>query len=98
MFIIGNFLLTVAHILRIAIYVYIWAIIIRSLLSWFRPNPYQPAVRFLYRFTDPVLDRVRQFLPNLGGLDISPIIVIFGLYFLDNILVNTLIGLAYKLQ
>ena len=85
----GNFIFALAKVLDLAISLYVIAIIIRAILSWFNPNPNSPGVRFLCRSTDPVLERIRRKLP-LGrgvGLDLSPIIAIFGLlfiqYFLD---------------
>ncbi len=57
---------------------YVIVIIAAALISWVRPNPYNPIVRFLRQITEPVLRPVRQLVPpeKLGGLDISPIIVI----------------------
>ncbi len=57
---------------------YVIVIIAAALISWVRPNPYNPIVQFLRQITEPVLRPVRQLVPpeKLGGLDISPIIVI----------------------
>jgi YggT family protein len=57
---------------------YVIVIIAAALITWVRPNPYNPIVRFLRQITEPVLRPVRQLVPpeKLGGLDISPIIVI----------------------
>ena len=57
---------------------YVIVIIAAALISWVRPNPYNPIVLFLRQITEPVLRPVRQLVPpeKLGGLDISPIIVI----------------------
>jgi len=57
---------------------YVIVIIAAALISWIQPNPYNPIVRFLRQITEPVLRPVRQLVPpeKLGGLDISPIIVI----------------------
>ena len=64
---------------------YILVIIVRAVLSWIRPNPYQPIVQFIYQITEPPLRFIRQYLPNLGGLDISPIILIFIIYLIERI-------------
>jgi len=61
------------------LYLYMWIIIIRALISWVRPDPYNPVVQFLYRITDPVLNKVRRYLPNSlwsTGLDFSPLVLI----------------------
>ncbi|HYR40112.1 MAG TPA: YggT family protein [Methylomirabilota bacterium] len=57
---------------------YVIVIIAAALITWVQPNPYNPIVRFLRQITEPVLRPVRRLVPpeKLGGLDISPIIVI----------------------
>ena len=69
---------------------YIIIIIIRALLSWFRHNPHQPLIKFVCDVTEPPLRLIRQYVPNLGGLDVSPIILIFAVYLLENILIKIL--------
>ena len=76
-----------------------WIIIIRALLSWVNPDPYNPIVQFLNSITEPVLYRVRQLIPMSGmGIDFSPIIVILVIIFLQAFLVNSIGMLAMKLQ
>lgn len=99
MFVAGNFVLALARLLEIAITVYIWIIIARALLSWVNPDPYNAIVRFLYRVTEPVLRPVRYRLPTLSmGLDLSPLVVILVLTFLDWFLVSSLRDLALSLR
>jgi YggT family protein len=69
---------------------YIIIIIIRAVLSWMRHNPNQPLIKFIYEVTEPPLRLIRQYVPNFGGLDISPIILIFAVYLIENILVKIL--------
>ena len=72
------------NVLHLAITIYIWLIIIRALISWVSPDPFNPIVRFLYRATEPVLRPVRQALPTYQiGLDLSPLLVIIGLEIVD---------------
>lgn len=99
MFIIGNFLNAVATILDYALTIYMWIIIIRALISWVNPDPYNQIVQLLYRLTDPVLYRVRRLIPFTYslGIDFSPVIVIFAIYFIQIFLVSSLKMLAYKL-
>ena len=81
---------------------YIWVIIISAVLSWliaFNVVNMQNSVvhmiaDFLYRITEPALRPIRQFLPNLGGIDISPIVLILLLIFIRNVV---LIGWAVPL-
>ena len=79
MFIIGNFLFAVAKVSDVALSCLLWIIVIRALISWVNPDPYNPIVRFLYAATDPVFDRLRRTLPlYFGGFDFSPIIVLMS--------------------
>ena len=99
MFVIGNFLVAVASVLSMLLSVYMWIIVIRALISWVNPDPYNPIVQFLRSATDPVLYRVRRALPlNFGGIDFSPIIVIAGIMFLQTFLVQSLLDLARTLH
>ena len=98
MFILGNFFEAVAQLLNIAITLYIWVVIIRALLSWVNPDPYNPIVRFLQSITDPVLFRIRSFLPSMAGIDLSPVVLILALYFIKAFLVQTFFDLAQALH
>jgi YggT family protein len=84
------------RILMIAIDLYIWLVIIGAILSWLVAfnviNSSNQLVYlildFLYRITEPALRRIKRFLPNLGGIDISPVILILGLIFIQMVLAN----------
>lgn len=98
MFVIGYFLSALADVLNWALWLYMWVIIARALVSWVSPDPYNPIVQFLYRATEPVLRPVRDRLPTWGtGIDFSPLIVIFAIYFLQAFLVRTLKHLAWAI-
>jgi YggT family protein len=58
-----------------ALEVYRWLIFIRIFISWVRPDPRQPIVKFLYDVTEPVLSPARKLIPAIGGIDFSPILV-----------------------
>jgi YggT family protein len=97
--IIGSLLRVITTFIHIGLMIYLWCILIRAVLSWLNPDPYHPAVQFLYRITDPVYDRVRQLIPlDFGGIDFSPIIIIFAIYTIDELTVNILGGLAASLM
>ncbi len=99
MFLLANLIEALARILDVALNLYVWIIIIRALLSWVNPDPYNPIVRFLYRVTEPVLSPVRRWLPFRNfGIDISPVVVIGAIMFLQYFLVPSLIQLAFKLR
>ena len=74
---------------------YIWVIIISAVLSFVQPDPRNPIVDILNRLTQPVFRFIRQKLPFVvfSGIDLSPIVVIFGLQFIDTILVRSMMGL-----
>ena len=66
--------------------IYTWIIIAAALISWVSPDPSNPIVRFLRLVTEPVLRPIRAFLPNFGGIDVSPIILILVLLFLRRLI------------
>ncbi|MGO9136246.1 MAG: YggT family protein [Syntrophales bacterium] len=99
MFVLGNFIIAVAKIIHIVLNIYMWIIIARAIISWVNPDPYNQIVQFLYRVTEPVLAQVRRWLPfGRMGVDISPIIVILVIYFLDEFLIKSMIELAVSLK
>ena len=99
MFVVGNFLGALASVLQMLLSVYMWIIVIRALISWVNPDPYNPIVQFLRSATDPLLYRVRQWIPiNFGGIDFSPLIVIAGIMFLQRFLVKSLLDLSGSLH
>jgi YggT family protein len=68
---------------------YKWVIIISALLSWVRPDPYNPIVQMLYRLTEPAYAFIRRYIPTvIGGMDLAPLILIFALIFLETFLKN----------
>jgi len=99
MFVVGNFLRAVAWLLDYVLWLYMFIVIARAVISWVSPDPYNPIVQFLYRATEPVLEPIRRRLPSGAiGLDFSPIIVILAIIFLQMFLVQTLRDIAYGLR
>lgn len=98
MFLIKNLFQAIAVVLDYVLIFYMWIVIARAVLSWVNPDPYNPIVRFIHSVTEPVFYRIRQFLPMaFGGIDFSPIIVILGIIFLRQFLVESLRHLAMVL-
>ena len=99
MFVVSNLLRAVAVILDTILTLYFWLVIISAFLSWIRPDPYNPIVRFIYGLTEPVFYRIRKWLPFvvIGGIDLSPIVVLLIIQFLKIFLVNSLTELSMKL-
>ena len=98
MFVMGNLIAAVARIIDIGLYIYLWIIVIRAVISWVNPDPYNTIVVFLYRVTEPVLRPIRRRLPMGMGIDFSPMVVILVIVFLQYFLVGTLLDLAYKFR
>ncbi|MFH1442133.1 MAG: YggT family protein [Candidatus Omnitrophota bacterium] len=100
MFVFSNLLIALAKVLNVCLTFMYWVIIIRALISWVSPDPYNPVVQFLYKVTEPVLSPIRRILP-LGssfGIDISPVIAILAIYFLKSFLIRTLIDMSIRLK
>jgi len=87
-----------AQVLGLVLTFYMYIVIARALISWVNPDPRNPIVRFLYNATEPLLYRVRRVIPFMGGIDFSPLIVIFAIYFLQGFLVASLVDLAFRMR
>ena len=99
MFVLGNFIAAVARIIDIALTIYMWIIVIRAVLSWVNPDPYNPIVRLLYQVTEPVMALVRRWIPLRGmGIDFSPVIILLAIVFLQSFLLPSLMQLAYSFR
>lgn len=98
MSILGNFLNAVALVLGLALDLYMWIIIARAVLSWVNPDPFNPIVRFIHNVTEPVLKQVRAKIPGIDGIDLSPIVVIFAIYFIKIFVINSLLDIARQLM
>lgn len=89
-------MVSLLYLINAVISIYIWFVIGSAILSWLvafnvinTSNKFVYMVGdFLYRVTDPALRRIRQFMPNLGGIDISPIVLILLLIFAQNLLLE----------
>lgn len=91
MFVFGNIILGIAKVLGVVLNIYMWVIIIRALISWVNPDPHNPIVQFLQRATEPVLRPLRKLAPPWKlGIDVSPIVAILIILFLQVALVGTL--------
>jgi YggT family protein len=99
MFIAGNFLGALAEVLNWALWAYMWIIIIRALLSWVNPDPWNPIVRFLIRATEPVLAPLRRLLPTgQWGIDFSPLVAILVIIFIQRFVVGSIMDLAWRMR
>lgn len=91
----------IIEVLMLAINIYVWLVIASAILSWLvafnvvntRNQFIYTVGDFLHRITEPALRPIRRFLPNLGGIDISPVILILVLFFAQRLLQNLLVSL-----
>jgi len=90
MFIVGYFLQASAAILSIALNIALIAVVARAIISWVSPDPYNPIVRIINQISEPILFPIRRRVPYFSGIDLSPIIALMVIYFLDIFLVQTL--------
>lgn len=81
-------------VILLALQLYVWLLIAQAVLSWLVAfnvvNVRNEAVRtiwnFLYQITEPVLRPIRRIMPNLGGIDISPIILLLLIFFIQRVI------------
>ncbi len=99
MFVLGNFFQALAVVLQYSLEILSWLIVIRALLSWVNPDPYNPIVQFIERTTEPILIPFRRIIPSYKiGIDLSPLAALLVLYFLKIFLVRTLLEFAARLH
>lgn len=98
MFVLRNVLLGAATVLDYVLWLYMWIIIARALISWVNPDPWNPIVQFLSRATEPVLEPIRRWVGWRMGIDLSPIIAILLLTFLQFAVVQSLKDLALRMN
>jgi YggT family protein len=99
MFIFANLLGAVAQVLDYLLWAYAWLVLGRVVISWVNVDHNNPIVRFVYAVTEPVLERVRRKLPiSAGGFDLSPVIVLIVVIFLQRFVVRSLYDLAFTLK
>jgi YggT family protein len=81
MYVLGYPLLSAVTIVDAVLLIYTFVIIAHAVLSWINPDPGNPLVRILANLTEPVLDKVRPYIPLVGGLDLTPLVVVLGIFF-----------------
>ncbi|KIM12328.1 MAG: membrane protein [Sulfurovum sp. FS08-3] len=83
-------MIPVLQLLHTLITLYIIVVFVSAILSFVRPDPYNPIVQTIYKLTEPVFDFVRKKIPFvvMGGIDLSPLVILLGLQFIDNIILQ----------
>jgi YggT family protein len=98
MFVMSNVLQGLATVLDTVLWLYMWVIIARALISWVNPDPWNPIVQFLERVTEPVLAPIRRWIGWRLGIDLSPIVAILIISFLQIAVVKTLSDFAHQMN
>lgn len=93
----GVLILSIGELLKLAVYVVVFSIFVRALLSWVSSGANHPMARLLGSFTEPLLAPARRLLPATGGLDLSPIIVFIALMLVLKLLVQPILDIGHRL-
>ena len=92
MILLANILLALAKIVELAsglLTIYKYILLASVVISWVNADPYNPIVNFIYRVTEPLLQRVRRYMPNPGMLDLSPLVLFAVIYLVQIIVFDT---------
>ena len=91
-------LLAIPELISLTINVFLFAILIQVVISWINPGSYNPALSLIHSLTEPLLAPVRRRLPDMGGLDLSPMVVMLGLVVLEMLLIPPIKDLIARLM
>lgn len=99
MIILANFLVGIAGVLNQVLQLLIFIVIVSALISWVNPDPYNPIVKFLNAVTEPMFRFIRRYIPLLGGrIDLSPIVLILAIYFVQALVVGSLYDYGHRIK
>ena len=99
MFVFGNLFSTIGSLVNMLLTIYFWIVFARVVLSWVRPDPYNPIVRTICRLVDPVTYRISRIIPTRAGvIDFAPFILMLAVMFLQRFLVRTLIDIGERMR
>jgi YggT family protein len=94
MFVVNNFFTALGSVVYYALELYMYVVIARALISWVNPDPWNPIVQFLEKVTEPALAPLRRMIGWRLGVDVSPIILILIIIFLQKFIVPSLFQMA----
>ena len=99
MIVLPNLIKAIAVVLYTVLNIYFWIVIVSAVLSWVRPDPYNPIVRILHALTEPVYYRIRKNLPftYMSGIDFSPVVVLLAIKLIEIAVVDSLYQYAHRL-
>jgi YggT family protein len=79
---------SMSELLQLLLNIFLFAIVIRALLSWFNPSRYHPASSLLYSLTEPFLSMVRGVIPSISGIDLSPLVALIAIGFIKRLVLE----------
>ena len=97
MIVLGHLLRALGMLVSSLLGFFVFVVIARVVVSWVNADPYNPIVRFIHEATEPFLAPLRRKMPQLGALDLSPMILILVLYFLQNFLAALMVDYGTRL-
>jgi YggT family protein len=100
MFIVANLINALATVFVLVLTIYWWIVIVKCLLSFVSPDPSNQVVMAIERITDPVLSRIRRVMPFVmqAGFDLSPVVVLLIISFLQQFVGGSLFDLGARLK
>jgi YggT family protein len=98
MYALGYPLFSAVTVLDYLLLIYTFIVIAVVILSWTNPDPLNPIVRILRNLTEPVFDRVRPYIPLVGGLDLTPVIIIIAIFFFRTGVLRVLSRFAWEIS
>ncbi len=93
----GLIILTVAHLLKTILYIYLFIIIVQVIISWINPDAYNPITMIMYQLSEPILRPVRRIIPSAGGFNFSPLIILVIINLLMILLISPLMDVGHRL-
>ena len=94
----GLVILTIAYLLRMMLYMYLFIILIQVIISWINPNVYNPITEIMHRISWPILKLPRKIIPSAGGIDFSPLIILVIINLLMILVISPLLDWGQKLS
>ena len=92
------FILTMANLLKMILYIYMFTIIIQVIISWINPGAHNPITTIMYQLTEPILKSVRRIASFGGSLDFSPLIVLVIIQLLMILIISPLMEIGFRLS
>lgn len=92
----GLIIIAMAELLALTLNIFLFSIIIIVILSWISPGTYNPVAQLIQTIADPVMRPIRKIMPNLGGLDLSPIVATLAIMILKMLLIPPVVYLAMQ--